>query len=1389
LAPLQNGELLGMAGKGTPGGQLRVDGSEIEAGVHLRWQMAQELGFPPLGFDVYRRDENYRQFLHCGSFREADIVGVAWLPYNQEDYDLGFAITFTGEVRLIHACQQDNSYSAAFPGEQEVRLDFTKPVRYVRITFDERTTPNPVAEAYWHSSAGEVLMERQRAHLQNGSRQITLFADRIDSLLLQGENMVICEVCFVLISDGFLRGWPQVPLNGGAPIYLPITHPDWHSPHPHTPDDQAEAESRLPTALPEPKQDAYAQGFQDELHPILYDLVGTDPQNLFRLNEGDLDSAATLDWPGLSLLQLMAIDPNIARILGLYWHDEPPLANKFYDYRLIAHYGDNPFPGKQVHFSDLEPGIRCGTFYENQGLAYISPNPIDVVRASWDGSEQTGLLFTREIPAGPISVALPEPVKSVTLRFSAATAVTVKYFLGYKLQHSEVHPAGEITAAYDDPDGIHKILLLTFGELTLFEVALRQTIGGMGDLIYDVYHVRTNTSPEEFVPEMEPPVVAATATGLDENGEFVQNQSQVDLRWERLEAGGVFLRAGAPVLYHVQRSDLAEDGETVVQTAILNEEAPTLISERHETEAPLYSDRSVPDGTYTYAVRGIDIFGVLGDWSQAVEIEVQDHRAPPPPQSVQAQVLDPADPWLSQEDQDWVLANGPGLKLAWSWPGIFRLQAPDVMPPQSEFRVYGVIGALNRLDGLVSQVTTRAGISALATDINWSGAADALAGESIRINQNFFQVTSNTQGPNCIIAVRNLTAPDLAPAPGPCSLSFSRERSYWRDYGRAANWQQRLHVEPVQDIPLVLAEVLAVADFDTAGEPAPILLQPGATRTVTLDQGLDDPEGILIPGVLLCDGLVYPAYGHTLGEGLQIHFVPVVSPADSSLLIEPAVGAACTYYPGRHYEVRIPGFELPITAGQAIAFGQIAMSTSDGQPYIADDPVWSRRGRGGLGGRAGNESVLSPVVTIQTVQRTPPAAVANVPQAPDEPIFAQPANYYGQARYTLAWEMVPDVEGFAIYRCSGAALFDQDRTLRQGQKAPYDSGSVFADDEGFSAWLSGFDPSLTEAELVTHPDDHLDAWRAWSRRFYPQLSDVQVQELGSLTGNQAAFRRLNQETVQEATYEDTFDGRGQGIYLYRLRTLDTAGNLSEWSPAFPPVHIFDVTPPATPVVTSVSGGEKFVALRWRANRENDLSEYWVWRDQDTDALLDVRRRPATAVVQANGEPTVIYVDEGLDGLQTYYYRLAAVDTNGNVSEPTRLLSARVADSFPPNPPVWERWEWVRLDADGNEYAYDDPAAQGFPAAIALAWLADQLVAEATLERRSQYDQVWAAVATLLEPVDASDPESENARRFAYDDQAVSTSLRHTYRVRLKDKVGKINTRAFNEVTVSPPVAS
>ena len=69
----------------------------------------------------------------------------------------------------------------------------------------------------------------------------------------------------------------------------------------------------------------------------------------------------------------------------------------------------------------------------------------------------------------------------------------------------------------------------------------------------------------------------------------------------------------------------------------------------------------------------------------------------------------------------------------------------------------------------------RGATSTVATDIQWPGAVDALVGQSIRVNQSFFPVTGNGTGANCRFTVSNLTLPDLAPAPGPCSLTISPE--------------------------------------------------------------------------------------------------------------------------------------------------------------------------------------------------------------------------------------------------------------------------------------------------------------------------------------------------------------------------------------------------------------------------------------------------------------------------------------------------------------------------------------------------------------------------------------------------------------------------------------
>ncbi len=1403
---IQNPELLGMAGTGSRGEFTRADGSTLEEGVHLRWQMAPELGFPSGGFDVYRRDENYLKHLRCGSFMEGDL-GVRWVPYGDDVISPDVNITSSGEDEFTTACGLVEAHAASFPGVQDVRFDFSAPIRFFGLQCDTSTPPNPVAEAYWKSPEGDVLLETKRAYLLGSLRIISLFANHIDYVIVRGEDMVICRLCIVFVYDGYKDGWSKVPLNGKTPIYLPITHRDWHSPHPHAPDDLAEAEARLPAGLPSGKQKVYSLGFDHDLHDILYNLVGTYAQHMFRIREGDEYSDASIDWPGMSLLQLMALDPNIARILGLYWHDVPPSAWKFYDYRVVAHYENARFPGFRIDFSDQVPGTRPGPLLEHKGVTYVSANPIDVVRASFDGSEHNALLFTRTLAAGPIAINLPSPAASVTLRLSAAALFVVKYSIRTLELFTDNKQAGEHTLEFEDANSVDTIMLYPAGEVTLFEIVLREKMGGeIGDIAYDVYHVRTRTQSAVSPPTLKPPLVANTTTGLDENGELMQHQSGIALRWERYEAGGVYLQAGAPLLFHVQREDLDADGSTLLRSAILNEERPTLISKRGgedgepDEEGPHYADRSVPDGIYNYAVRGIDLFGVVGDWSAEQQIEVLDRLAPPPPQSVQAQFLDPADPWLSDEDQDWVDANGAGLKVSWQWPGLFRMQAPDAIAPLAEFRVYSQKGVMNGLVGNITEVTLNGTTSDLRMDIQWQAATDALAGEWIRLNENFFKIVGSGRGPNTVITVENLTAPDLLPQPGVFSITFSPDRSYSLDYGQAKFWRKRLHVAPVQDAPVIATNVVSVADYDeeaAAADTATVIVQTASLvealndpngdllRTVTLASGLDDPEDVLLPGVLFCQGTVYPAFGHTTGSTLAVHFVPPKSSTEIGTTVEPAVGVSCTYYPGRRYEIRIPDYNLPIEPGQATAGGQIAVSCSDGKAHTDDDPVWSRPGRGGLGGRPGNESVLSPVVKVTATLRTPPAAVANVPPATDDPIFARPADYYGQARYTLSWDAVAGVSGYVVYRCSGAALFDQDRRLRQEQKGAYRSGSVFSDDAEFGAWLAQYDSSLTENNLVSDVDGHIDAWRAWAQRFYTQLTDVQVQKLANLEGNEEAFRRINKEAIGATHLDDRFDGRGRGLYVYRVRTIDAANNESEWqqSETFPPVHIYDVTPPETPKIASVLAGEGSITITWRANRESDLKEYRVWRAESAEELSDVRRMLTYAVMAPAEDVTFeVLQDTALYGGIDYFYRVAAVDENENVSLPTEILRSRATDTTPPAPPAWERSVWIRIDVDGAEYDYDDPAASEFEPAIALQWLAEEPKLTALLERRNTGSEWWTPATEWIEPHDSSNPETEDARRFSWTDDTAAPGQAYEYRVKLADLSGNAS-RAFDVINV------
>jgi hypothetical protein len=215
---------------------------------------------------------------------------------------------------------------------------------------------------------------------------------------------------------------------------------------------------------------------------------------------------------------------------------------------------------------------------------------------------------------------------------------------------------------------------------------------------------------------------------------------------------------------------------------------------------------------------------------------------------------------------------------------------------------------------------------------------------------------------------------------------------------------------------------------------------------------------------------------------------------------------------------------------------------------------------------------------------------------------------------------------------------------------------------------------------------------------YQALTASALRVLAGLPGNEAAFSQLTVEAMDPddpacadrrgpdspegytpsaglRAFVDTLDGRSASSYLYRLAHVNPVHTRGDASLATPPVSCPDVTPPRTPAVAKVLGGDRAIMLRWASNREPDLASYHVYRtDNEADARdLRLMALVHTAAV-APGPPaarpaSVSWTDTPVPGLVDHWYRLVAVDTAGNASTPTTPIRARAYDEAPPAIPA------------------------------------------------------------------------------------------------------------------------
>lgn len=229
---------------------------------------------------------------------------------------------------------------------------------------------------------------------------------------------------------------------------------------------------------------------------------------------------------------------------------------------------------------------------------------------------------------------------------------------------------------------------------------------------------------------------------------------------------------------------------------------------------------------------------------------------------------------------------------------------------------------------------------------------------------------------------------------------------------------------------------------------------------------------------------------------------------------------------------------------------------------------------------------------------------------------------------------------------------------------------------------------------------------------YGNLTNDANRVLAGLPGNEGAFQQITDRPLPNTgtktanrlgpdnpatfvidpnlrAYIDAIDGRSTNKYFYRAAFVDAAQNVGSMSPSSPPVHMPDVLPPRMPVFTRVLAGDpdpmqqgdRKITLRWASNREPDLASYRVYRTDKEENARDIRLMALVqTVVVLPGDPTfrlseVVWLDDTVLGLITYYYRLVAVDNAGNQSAASPAIAARAFDTALPEVPALTL-QWV-----------------------------------------------------------------------------------------------------------------
>ena len=156
--------------------------------------------------------------------------------------------------------------------------------------------------------------------------------------------------------------------------------------------------------------------------------------------------------------------------------------------------------------------------------------------------------------------------------------------------------------------------------------------------------------------------------------------------------------------------------------------------------------------------------------------------------------------------------------------------------------------------------------------------------------------------------------------------------------------------------------------------------------------------------------------------------------------------------------------------------------------------------------------------------------------------------------------------------------------------------------------------------------------------------------------------RLNDDITSELTYNDYSGAEGPARWSYRVRSVARDNQESPPS-AVVEVVVPDRTVPPSPTIDSIDGSGGKTVLRFRPGLPEEKSaQFVVLRSGEPRDVGVVLGRPLPASAREYMDP---FVESGTD----YWYRVVAIGTNGNRSEPSDAVLVRVGPPPIPEPPA------------------------------------------------------------------------------------------------------------------------